>query len=337
MQRTAAFSFHDRQPRPADFRQEVLDGLSRRPPSVPPKFFYDETGSRLFDRICASPEYYPTRTEIGILRDNAAAIAARVGRDCLLIEPGSGNSAKVRELLEPLAPRLYMPVDISRQYLRESAARLAREYPWLEVRAACADFTDGRPLPALPVDGRRVVFFPGSSVGNFEPDDARDFLAFMAATVGAGGGLLIGVDLKKDIAVLEAAYNDAGGATAAFNLNLLVRIDRELDADFDPGGFAHRAFYDAGRGRIEMHLVSRRAQRVRVGGRRFVFGTGDSIHTENSYKYSVEEFAALAASAGFRLEDVWTDARSLFSVQCYSVEGTAVESRSSEPCPSASP
>lgn len=322
MQRNAAYSFHDRQPRAADFRREVLDGLARRPRAVPPKFFYDEAGSRLFDRICASAEYYPTRTEIGILREHAAAIAARVGRDCLLIEPGSGNSAKVRELLEPLAPRLYMPVDISRQYLRESAARLARDYPWLEVRAACADFTDGRPLAGLPRDGRRVVFFPGSSVGNFEPDDAREFLACMAETVGAGGALLIGVDLKKDSALLEAAYNDGGGATAAFNLNLLVRINRELGGDFDTGGFAHRAFYDGGRGRIEMHLVSRREQCANIGERCFEFREGESIHTENSYKYTVDEFAALAGSAGFRLEDVWTDRRSLFSVQCYSVVGS---------------
>lgn len=318
MARTPAFSFHDQHPEPADFLQEVIAGLRGQPRSVPPKFFYDETGSRLFDRICATPEYYPTRTEIGILRENVAAIVGHVGRDCLLIEPGSGNSAKVRELLTPLMPRVYMPVDISRQYLRESAARLAREYPWLEVRAACADFTTGQRLPGIPERGRRVAFFPGSSVGNFEPAAARAFLAFLAETVGEDGGLLIGVDLKKDTAVLEAAYNDAEGATAAFNLNLLTRINRELHADFDLDGFAHHAFYNPEHGRVEMHLVSCGNQRVRIQGQRFEFRSGETIHTENSYKYTVQEFAALAAEAGFRQDAVWTDAESLFSVQYFS-------------------
>jgi dimethylhistidine N-methyltransferase len=317
---TPVFAFYDQHPQPADFFREVIDGLSRRPRRVPPKFFYDEAGSRLFDRICATPEYYPTRTEIGILHDNARSIARRVGRDCLLIEPGSGNSAKVRELLGTLAPRLYMPVDISKQYLRQSAARLAREYPWLDVRAACADFTAGQALPELPDDGRRVAFFPGSSVGNFEPAEAQAFLGVMADTVGADGGLLIGVDLKKDPAVLHAAYNDAQGITAAFNLNLLTRINRELDGDFDLDGFAHKAFYDAELGRVEMHLVSLRDQRVRIDGRHFAFVAGESIHTESSYKYSVDEFSALASAAGFRLEEVWTDADALFSVQFYAVD-----------------
>lgn len=315
---TPAFSFHDQHPKPADFLQEVVEGLRRQPRSVPPKFFYDEAGSRLFDRICATPEYYPTRTEIGILRSHVAAIVGQVGRDCLLIEPGSGNSAKVRELLTPLMPRVYLPVDISRQYLHESAARLAREYPWLEVRAACADFTSGQQLPGIPVRGRRVAFFPGSSIGNFEPAAARVFLAFLAETVGADGGLLIGVDLKKDTAVLEAAYNDAQGATAAFNLNLLTRINRELQADFDPDGFTHHAFYNSEHGRVEMHLVSCRNQRVRIQGQRFDFRCGETIHTENSYKYTVQEFAELAAAAGFRQDAVWIDADALFSVQYFS-------------------
>ena len=314
---TPAFAFHDQHPQPADFFKEVIDGLSRQPKRVSPKFFYDETGSQLFDRICATPEYYPTRTEIGILQDNASAIAQRVGRNCLLIEPGSGNSAKVRELLGPLAPRLYMPVDISKQYLRQSAARLAREYPWLEVRAACADFTAGQSLPDLPEDGRRVAFFPGSSVGNFEPADAREFLRLMADTVGVNGGLLIGVDMKKDPALLDAAYNDAEGVTAAFNLNLLTRINRELDADFDLDSFAHNAFYNTEQGRVEMHLVSLRDQRVRIDGRHVDFVAGESIHTESSYKYAVEEFARLASAAGFGLEEVWMDDAAMFSVQFY--------------------
>lgn len=315
--RTPAFSFHDRQPQPADFLQEVVDGLARQPRRIAPKFFYDDIGSRLFDCICATPEYYPTRTETAILRANLPDIVERLGRDCLLIEPGGGNCSKVRELLGTLAPRLYMPVDISRQYLRRSAARLAAEYPWLEVRAACADFTHGCCLPELPEHGRRVAFFPGSSVGNFEPADARRFLGFLADTVGVGGGLLIGVDLKKDSAILDAAYNDAAGATAAFNLNLLARMNRELDADFDLDGFAHHAFYNHERGRVEMHLVSCRDQRVHIRGHRFLFHAGESVHTENSYKYTVAEFAALADTAGFRQEAVWTDARQLFSVQYF--------------------
>lgn len=312
-----AFSFHDLHPQPANFFREVIDGLSQQPRKVPPKFFYDETGSRLFDRICKTPEYYPTRTEIGILRENATAIAKQVGRECLLIEPGSGNSAKVRELLDPLAPRLYMPVDISKQYLRESAARLAGEYPWLEVRAACADFTTGHALPALPNDGRRVAFFPGSSVGNFEPDATQAFLDFIADTVGDEGGLLIGVDLKKEPGILNAAYNDSAGVTAAFNLNLLTRINRELDADFDLNAFQHKAFYNDLHGRVEMHLVSRKEQEVKIDGHHFHFAAGESIHTENSYKYTVDEFSSLAAKAGFRLQAAWLDADQLFSVQYY--------------------
>lgn len=315
---TPAYAFYDQHPRPADFFQEVIDGLAQHPRSVPPKFFYDEVGSRLFDQICTTAEYYPTRTEIGILRDNSEAIAEQVGRDCLLIEPGSGNSAKVRELLDPLAPRLYMPVDISKQYLRESAEKLASEYPWLKVHAACADFTDGQKLPDLPDMGRRVAFFPGSSVGNFEPEDTSTFLAFMAETVGDSGGLLIGVDLKKDPVILNAAYNDADGVTAAFNLNLLTRINRELGADFDLAEFTHHAFYNQDLGRIEMHLVSRKDQQVRIAGHRFDFRIGESIHTENSYKYTVDEFSSLASQAGFHLNRVWTDEQGLFSVQYYS-------------------
>ncbi|MFN2309494.1 MAG: L-histidine N(alpha)-methyltransferase [Gammaproteobacteria bacterium] len=320
---TPAFSFYDQHPKPADFFQEVISGLSQLPRFVPPKFFYDEYGSQLFDRICATPEYYPTRTEIDILRRNAPAIAEHVGRDCLLIEPGSGNSAKVRELLGPLAPRLYMPVDISKAYLRDSAARLAHEYPWLEVRAACTDFTEYQALPELPDDGRRVAFFPGSSVGNFEPDEARRFLAYIAETVGEDGGLLIGVDLKKDSETLNAAYNDAAGATAAFNLNILTRINRELGADFNLEGFSHYAFYNQDLGRVEMHLVSRLDQRVIIDGHDFDFCSGESIHTESSYKYTVDEFSALAAQAGFHLEALWIDRCDLFSVQFYSCSRAA--------------
>ena len=305
-----------------DFLRAVLDGLSQRPRSIPPKFFYDETGSRLFEKICQAPEYYPTRTELGILHRHAEAIARRVGSGCVLVEPGSGSSDKLRALLGHLRPRQYVPVDISGTYMRKAAAALARDYPWLPVRAACADFTRASGLlSALPGGGRRVVFFPGSSIGNFEMSEARKLLGLLARAAGQDGGLLIGVDLQKDPAVLEAAYDDAAGVTAAFNLNLLARANRQLQADFDLQGFAHRAVYDPGHARVQMYLDSLRSQRVTVAGRRFDFRAQESIHTENAYKYTVEGFSRLAASAGFRLEEAWTDERGFFSVQYYAVAG----------------
>jgi len=309
-----AIRFYDYQPSSADFLGDVQDGLARRPPSIPPKYFYDAEGSRLFDAICDTPEYYPTRTEMQILHDNAEAIAACIGGECLLVEPGSGSSEKVRPLLPALRPHAYLPMDISRDHLLTAARRLAGEYPWLDVHAACVDFTAPLTLPYRPDGVRTVAFFPGSSIGNFEPADAQGFLANLRHTVGDGGGLLIGVDLKKDPARLEAAYNDAAGVTAAFNLNLLKRINRELDGDFDPARFRHRAFYNAMRGRMEMHLVSQVAQTVHLHGERYSFAAGESIHTENSYKYDLDGFADLARGAGFLPEAVWTDQAQLFSV-----------------------
>ena len=306
--------FHDLHPTPADFAAEVLAGLRQTPRAIPPKFFYDARGSQLFDAITQTPEYYPTRTEIAILRDNAADIAARVGLGSLLVEPGSGSCAKVRILLEGLRPCAYVPMDISRQHLRAAAEQVAAEFPWLEVHATCTDFTRALALPPEAPQGPRVAFFPGSSIGNFAPQAAVEFLAAVAQLVGDGGFLLIGVDLKKDQAMLEAAYDDAAGVTAAFNLNLLARINRELDADFDLAFWRHHAFYNADLGRIEMHLLSTRGQRVRVAGEVFTFAAGDGIHTENSYKHGVEEFQALAARAGFAPAAVWRDARELFSV-----------------------
>ncbi len=306
--------FYDHEPATEDFLGAVLAGLRRRPRSIPPKFFYDAEGSRLFDRICETPEYYPTRTEMQIMRRHAADIARHLGDECLLVEPGSGSSEKVRLLLEALRPHAYLPMDISRDHLLAAAKRLADEYPWLEIHAACVDFTHPLALPYHPDGVRAVAFFPGSSIGNFEPGDAVRFLGNIRRMVGEGGGLLIGVDLKKDPVLLESAYNDAAGVTAAFNLNLLHRINRELEADFDAGAFRHEARYDADRGRVEMHLVSECAQAVTVAGERFDFAPGESIHTENSYKYRVEEFQALAEQAGFRPEAVWTDAAGLFSV-----------------------
>ncbi len=306
--------FYDQHPKPANFYEEVLEGLRSQPCAIAPKFFYDETGSKLFDAICRTPEYYPTRTEMAILRDNAREIAGYLGKGCLLIEPGSGNSMKVRLLLDDLQPHAYMPMDISGDYLLASAERIAEDFPGLEVCAACMDFTRPIDLPYQPKGVRRVAFFPGSSIGNFEPARARVFLANLAHMVGEGGGLLIGVDLKKDPGILNAAYNDAQGVTAAFNLNLLTRINRELDGDFDLDTFRHHAFYNPIPGRVEMHLISACDQDVTVDGHRFHFGVGEGIHTECSYKYSLDEFRVLAQAAGFRPVTAWCDPAGLFSV-----------------------
>jgi dimethylhistidine N-methyltransferase len=309
-----ALELHDLHPTPADLTAEVLAGLRRRPRAIPPKFFYDARGSQLFDAITQTPEYYPTRTEIAILRDHAAEIAARVGTGSVLVEPGSGSCAKVRLLLEGLRPCAYVPMDISRDHLWVAAEQVAAEFPWLEVHAACTDFTRQMAVPDSAPGGPRVAFFPGSSIGNFDPDAAASFLALVADLVGPGGWLLIGVDLKKAAAILDAAYDDAEGVTAAFNLNLLTRINRELQADFELGAWRHRAFYNAALGRVEMHLVSNLDQRVRIAGEPFEFAVGETIHTENSYKYAIPDFQAVARRAGFRPEAVWTDAADLFSV-----------------------
>ncbi|MCU0833936.1 MAG: L-histidine N(alpha)-methyltransferase [Chromatiaceae bacterium] len=306
--------FHDLHPTPADLAAEVLAGLRRRPRSIPPKFFYDAEGSRLFDAITQTPEYYPTRTELAILHAQAAEIAARVGTGSLLVEPGGGSCSKVRILLQGLRPCAYVPMDIAREHLWVAAEQVAAEFPWLEVHAACTDFTRLMEVPTTAPEGPRVAFFPGSSIGNFDPPGAVDFLAAVAGLVGPGGFLLIGVDLKKDRARLNAAYNDAAGVTAAFNRNLLARINRELGADFDLAAWRHLAFYNEDLGRIEMHLVSERAQTVRLDGETFDFTAGETLHTENSYKYTVEELQQLAAEAGFQPEAVWTDSEGLFSV-----------------------
>lgn len=308
--------FHDLHPARADMRAEVLAGLALPRKRLAPKFFYDTAGSRLFDAICELPEYYPTRTEIGILRDHGASIAERLGRDALLVELGSGSSLKIQVLLEALRPAVYMPVDISRDHLLESARALASTFPALQVHAVCADYSVPFDLPVDLHEHPRAAFFPGSSVGNFDPADAERFLRRVGDMLGRGGRLLIGVDLVKDHAVLNAAYNDAAGITAAFNLNLLRRINRELDGDFDLEAFRHAAFFNTELSRIEMHLVSMRDQQVQVSGKSFVFREGESIHSECSYKYSIEMFHVLARRAGFEPEQVWTDTDKLFSVHC---------------------
>jgi dimethylhistidine N-methyltransferase len=290
-------------------KQDVIAGLSLPQKSLPPKYFYDDAGSRLFERICRLPEYYLTRAELALTRRHIASIARFAGRGCELIEYGSGESLKTRLLIRALRPAAYLPVDISEAALRGAGARLSREFPWLEIVPVNGDFS--RPIELPRPRARRVVYFPGSTIGNLAPEDAH---AFLSMTRGQAARMLVGVDLRKDANILHAAYNDSRRVTAAFNLNILARINRELGADFNPRRFAHYAFYNAGAGRIEMHLVSLARQTVRMGRHRFEFETGESIHTEDSYKYSVEGFRALAAQAGFQGRKVWTDRQSLFAL-----------------------
>jgi dimethylhistidine N-methyltransferase len=302
---------------PADsFREDVIEGLSQPQKSLPPKYFYDAEGSRLFDRICRLPEYYPTRAELALTRRHARDIARFAGQGCELIEYGSGESLKTRLLLRALRPSVYVPVDISQSALEGATRRLSREFPWLHIFAVVGDFSQPLRLPVFRerAGRRRVVYFPGSTIGNLTTQEARAFLAMSRAQVGGAGAMLIGVDLKKDANLLHAAYNDSRGVTARFNLNLLVRINRELGADFELRRFRHYAFYNAPLGRVEMHLVSLARQAVRLGRHRFEFERGETIHTENSCKYSVEEFRALAAQAGFRGAKLWLDRRGLFSL-----------------------
>ncbi len=306
--------FYDEAPEIADFREEVLRGLAGVPKRISPKFFYDRRGSELFDEICQLPEYYLTRVEVGILRASAREIAALTGGDAVLMELGSGSSRKVRLLLEALRPAAYLAVDISRDFLLQTSRRLAYDYPWLEVHAACADLCKPFSVSGLPASGRRLAFYPGSSIGNFEPREARTLLRGWLPLLGADGALLIGVDLKKEPAILHAAYNDAAGVTAAFNLNLLSRLRRELGADVKTSAFVHRAFYNEALGRIEMHLASRKTQGLWVDGACFNFVRDETIHTENSYKYTVAEFYALVHSAGYAVERTWTDRDAMFSV-----------------------
>ena len=315
---TSTISFVDLHPAPADLRSEALQGLRSDPKQLPPKFFYDQHGSELFEQITRTAEYYPTRTEIALLEQNADEIVRRFGPNPLLIEYGSGSSRKIRVLLDALEGQSarYLALDISKQQLLASAETLADEYPNLEVHAVCADYTQPVELPAAALEGagRHVVFFPGSTIGNFPPPDAEEFLRTAAGMVGSGGAMLIGVDLKKDKAMLDAAYNDSDGVTEAFNLNLLRRLNRELGADFDLAGFRHQAYYDERQGRIEMHLESLRDQDVQIAGERIRFVAGETIHTESSYKYSVDEFQALAKRCGFDAERVWTDPARRFSL-----------------------
>jgi len=314
---SAPVALHDFGPDVSQFRDEVWAGLSHPQKTLPCKYFYDERGSALFESICELPEYYPTRTELSIMETHAPAMAALLGARCLLVEYGSGSSRKTRLLLDRLQDAAgYVPIDISREALTESASALAANYPAIEVLPVCADYTEPFELPRSRLaPARRGVYFPGSTIGNFTPPQAQRFLARMARVAGPFGAVLIGVDLKKERATLERAYDDAAGVTAAFNQNLLVRINRELGGDFDLARFRHHARYDENAGRVEMHLVSSVAQTVRVAGRPFWLAAGETIHTENSYKYDLANFAALAVGAGLAVREVWTDERRRFSVQ----------------------
>ena len=305
----------DLAPATGSILEEVCEGLSQARKQLPPKLFYDRRGAALFGAICGTQAYYPTRTENAILGWRAAEIAGEIGAGSALVEFGAGQIEKIRLLLPSLRPTVYAALDISRDQLVQASSRLALDYPWLAVIAVIGDY--GSQLEsqlALPAYARRVVFFPGSTIGNFEPEQALAFLRRVRALVGDRGGMLIGVDLQKPAQILDLAYNDPEGYTAAFNLNLLARLNRELGADFDLAAFEHHAFYNVDCNRIEMHLRSLRMQRVRIGSRVFAFAAGETIHTENSYKYTPQAFGEMARAAGFPGSRMWTDPDHLFGV-----------------------
>lgn len=307
---------NDVTPDVGDDHAPILEGLCARQKWISPKYFYDERGSELFDAICRLPEYYPTRVELALMDRHIAEIARLVGPCASVIEFGAGSNVKVRKLLDGLdRPAAYVPVEISADYLVKQSAELARDYPDVHVQPVFADFTKPFELPAHPVTPERnLIFFPGSTIGNFTRPQAADLLEIMRLEASTGGALLIGVDLRKDPAVLHAAYNDSRGVTAEFNLNVLRRLNRELGANFALGHFRHEAIYDESEGRIEMRLVSMCAQQVAIVGERIAFAEGEYIITEYSHKYSVEEFIALAEGAGFAARKTWVDAHSLFSI-----------------------
>ena len=312
----------DLEPVSADFLAEVLAGLSSSPRTLPCKFFYDERGADLFQKICELPEYYITRTETELLRRYAPEISESIGANAALIGFGTGAGIKTRMLLEQLQdPIAYIPVDISKQRLIDSAVELSHAMPALEILPVCADYLQELQFPQpLRKPDHMAVFFPGSTIGNMEPPVAADFLRKICRLCGKSGGLIIGIDLQKSREVLEAAYNDSAGVTAEFNLNLLVRANRELGADFEPTRWKHRAVYNESEGRIEMHLVSEDEQAVHVGGREFRFAGGEKIVTEFSYKHTIEGFTRLAASAGFReASRVWTDPEKMFAIFHFAV------------------
>jgi len=305
---------HDLDEQTSAFAGDVIGDLSQHPKRLSPKYFYDAKGSELFEAITRLPEYYPTRTELGILQERRGEISAIVRDGAALVEFGAGATTKVRLLLNGCAVGAYVPVDISGDFLTAQAEALRQDFPGLDVYPVAADFTEPFALPSAVAAMPKVGFFPGSTLGNLEPHEARAFLRCACDILGQGARMVIGVDLEKDQRVLHQAYNDAAGVTARFNLNLLDRINRELGGNFDTSEFRHQAIYNSGRHRIEMHLISTRAQQVRVLDRSFLFRPGESIHTENSYKYSLERFTALAHGAGWTRRESWTDPQRMFSV-----------------------
>lgn len=308
-------SFEDLAMAQESFGEALVKGLSDRSKSIPCRFLYDAAGSALFDRICELPEYYPTRTELGILEAHAPQMARIMGPAAQLIELGSGSSQKVRLLLDAMErPAAYVPIDVSGEHLYAAAEALADEYPRVSVHAICADYAQPFPLPRQFGGGRRAAFFPGSTIGNLTTDEARSLMALWVERLGPDSGMLIGVDLKKDKAVLDAAYNDSQGVTAAFTKNILARANRELGGDFDLDAFAHDAAYSPEEGRMEIYLRSLAEQTAHAAGETFHFVEGERIHVEYSYKYDIKGFQALARSAGFAPTTVWTDPKALFSV-----------------------
>lgn len=310
-------SFTDQQKTMYD---EVVEGLSHSPRYLPCKYFYDEKGSRLFDEICELSDYYPTRTEIGIMQNRIHEICEYIGYDAQLVEFGSGSSIKTRILLEEMPDITYVPVEISEAHLQKAVSELEKQFPDLDIKPVCADYTQPFTLPELDKNhSRRVIYFPGSTIGNFTPDTARRFLNLIADEAGENGGLVLGVDLKKEPKILLQAYNDDEGVTAEFNKNILSHINRELDADFNPDCYRHEARYNEREGRVEIHLRCIDDQEVHIGDRTFHFKEGECIHTENSYKYSIKEFEELASDR-FEIKKVWTDENHWFSVQYLEVK-----------------
>ncbi|MBL6690183.1 MAG: L-histidine N(alpha)-methyltransferase [Pseudomonadales bacterium] len=305
--------FYDRSVEIDDHGDEILTGLLEKPRTLSPKFFYDEKGSELFTEITRQPEYYLTRVETALLRKHVDEISELIGEDFILVEYGSGSSEKIRILLDSLKPAIYAPLDISGEYLAQAAQALGREFPWLEVHATCVDFTGEFELPFTSTK-RRVSFFPGSSIGNFDRSEAQSFLGRIRNLVGDAGGLLLGVDMKKDPRILNEAYNDRQGVTAAFNLNILVHLNREYGADFNVESFRHEARYNEEEGCIQMFLKSEQDQRVNLMGTCLEFTQGEKIHTENSHKYTVAEVEEMANEAGFSKIRTWQDDQGLFGL-----------------------
>lgn len=310
-------TLHDFHPKPADLKREVLEGLASEPKHLPCKFLYDEKGSELFDQITKLDDYYPARTETAILENCIDEVAERIGPRAMVVEYGSGTSTKTPLLLNALyQPDAYVPIEISREYLIDSAERINEQFPSLDVIPICADYIESfEPPEDVLLHENRMVFFPGSTIGNFEPHEAIEFLGKMKRMVGSEGHLLLGVDLLKDPEVLIAAYNDSEGVTAEFNLNLLDRINRELGANFQRDQFYHQALFNEAKGRMELYLFSRRNQQVELFGQSFSLAADEGIYTESSYKYTFERFADVANAAGLEVEKVWTDERQWFSVQ----------------------